>query len=259
MKIADIIKKIEDFAPLEISLEVIKSGGYDNSGLLVGKTDSEFSGGVVCIDVTPDVVEKAIEKKANLIISHHPFIYAPLKDLRLGSFRADAINLLLKNDIAVYSSHLCMDLCKGGIDDVVAKMCGIEIEKSCEKYSQGSYGKLGKVEERTFFEYVEFLKTKFNVVLSSNSNLGKLIQSSASFCGSGMDYDKIEFCKANNVDVAISCDIPHHLSLELVQSNIEVVSLDHGESEFLAFKQIIGDILEECENISYFEEDYRLN
>ena len=69
MTIADIISAIEKFAPLALQED------YDNSGLQVGNRAHECAGAILCVDVTPAIVDEAVERGCNLIISHHPLIF----------------------------------------------------------------------------------------------------------------------------------------------------------------------------------------
>ena len=72
MLIKEIIYHLQELAPLA------RQEDYDNSGLQVGRTDVECTGALVCVDVTPAVVNEAIELGCNLIISHHPLLFKPL-------------------------------------------------------------------------------------------------------------------------------------------------------------------------------------
>ena len=73
MKIREVVDALERFAPLPLQ------EGWDNAGLQVGLTEAEVSGALLCLDVTEKVVDEAISKQCNLIVSHHPLIFHPLK------------------------------------------------------------------------------------------------------------------------------------------------------------------------------------
>ena len=69
MKIKDVIHALEKFAPLPLQ------ESYDNAGLQVGLTETESSGALLCLDVTEEVIEEAIELGCNIIVAHHPLIF----------------------------------------------------------------------------------------------------------------------------------------------------------------------------------------
>ncbi|MDR0711898.1 MAG: Nif3-like dinuclear metal center hexameric protein [Prevotellaceae bacterium] len=114
MTLAQIIDAIEEFAPCAYQ------ESYDNAGLIVGNRQNEATGALLCLDVTERVVQKAIDSKANLIISHHPVIFGGLKRL-VGSTAAErVVQHAIKHDIALYAAHTNLDSVRGGVSE---KMC----------------------------------------------------------------------------------------------------------------------------------------
>ena len=76
MKVKDILCALEEFAPLALQ------DGYDNAGLQIGLAkDADATGALLCLDVTEEVVDEAIRQGCNLIISHHPLLFHPLKTI----------------------------------------------------------------------------------------------------------------------------------------------------------------------------------
>ncbi|MBO5819846.1 MAG: Nif3-like dinuclear metal center hexameric protein, partial [Bacteroidales bacterium] len=75
MKVADICRIIEDFASLD------KQEAYDNSGLQVGNPEAEVSGVLICLDITESVIDEAIAKGCNMVLSHHPLLFRGLKQI----------------------------------------------------------------------------------------------------------------------------------------------------------------------------------
>lgn len=95
---------------------------WDNSGLLVGDPHKEVYQVVVALDATYDAVEIAVALGADLIITHHPAIFAPLKQLNAASIPY----LLAANDIALISAHTNLDKATGGVNDTLADRLGLE-------------------------------------------------------------------------------------------------------------------------------------
>lgn len=120
MKIADIISAIEDFAPLPFQEE------YDNSGLQVGDPQAEATGALLCIDVTEAVVEEAILKNANLIVSHHPLLFKGIKSVTGKSYIERIIIKAIRNNIAIYAAHTNLDNVKNGVNYRIAAKLGLE-------------------------------------------------------------------------------------------------------------------------------------
>lgn len=119
IRFLEIMKYIEDIAPRNLAED------YDNVGLIIGKKEREIKRIMVCLDVTSKVVEEAINKSVDLIISHHPFIFKGLKRINEDDVKGKIIYNLIKNDIAVYSAHTNLDVADGGVNEHLAKVLGI--------------------------------------------------------------------------------------------------------------------------------------
>jgi len=120
MKIRDIIYELEQFAPLTLQ------ESYDNVGLLIGNASDDCSGALITLDVTEDVLEEAISKKINLIISHHPLIFGGLKKIT-GNTATERITMkAIKNDIAVYAIHTNLDNIIDGVNAMICEKIGLK-------------------------------------------------------------------------------------------------------------------------------------
>ena len=119
MKIKEIISELEQMAPLSLQ------ESYDNAGLLIGNSNYKCRGAIITLDVTQNVLEEAIAKKANLIIAHHPLIFSGLKKLT-GQTATERITMTaIKNDIAVYAIHTNLDNISEGVNAMICKKIGL--------------------------------------------------------------------------------------------------------------------------------------
>lgn len=119
MKIKSAIDALNNFAPTALQ------EGFDNCGLIVGDKDDELKGILLCLDVTESVVREAIELGYNLIISHHPLIFRPLKRLTEQSAVERAVRLAIKNDVAIYAGHTNFDNAYKGVSWRAAEKLGL--------------------------------------------------------------------------------------------------------------------------------------
>ncbi|HBK71804.1 MAG TPA: Nif3-like dinuclear metal center hexameric protein [Flavobacteriaceae bacterium] len=103
MKIKEITDYLEELAPLQYAED------FDNVGLLVGNYNTEVKGVLVTLDTLESVVDEAIEKNCNLIISFHPIIFSGLKKLNGNTYVERVVLKAIKNDIAIYSMHTALD------------------------------------------------------------------------------------------------------------------------------------------------------
>lgn len=119
MKIKEIMQALESFAPKEIQ------ENYDNSGLSVGNPGNEASGVLCTIDITHDVLDEAIAKNANLIVSHHPLIFQGIKSLTGKNYVEEIVIKAIKNDISIYSGHTNFDNINRGVNHKICDIIGL--------------------------------------------------------------------------------------------------------------------------------------
>ncbi|MBQ4145071.1 MAG: Nif3-like dinuclear metal center hexameric protein, partial [Clostridia bacterium] len=112
--VREIIEKIEELAPTYMA------ESWDNVGLMVGDLDKRVTTVFVCLDVTSDNVKGAIECGADLIVSHHPLIFSPVKRIVEQDVSGGILRNLIRNDISVYSAHTNLDNADGGMNDELA-------------------------------------------------------------------------------------------------------------------------------------------
>jgi dinuclear metal center YbgI/SA1388 family protein len=120
MKISQIISTLEAWAPLALQ------ESYDNAGLLTGSPDWECGGALICLDVTEEVVEEAMEQGFNLVIAHHPLIFRGLKKITGRNYVEKTLIRAIKNDIAVYAIHTNLDNLATGVNASMAAQLGLQ-------------------------------------------------------------------------------------------------------------------------------------
>lgn len=119
MILSEIIKIIEDFAPLSLQ------ESYDNAGLYCGDTSREIHKILLCLDVTEAVVDEAILLGCQLIIAHHPVIFKPIKKLTGANYTERILLKAIKSNIALYAAHTNLDNIAGGVNYKLAQKIGL--------------------------------------------------------------------------------------------------------------------------------------
>ena len=110
MKLSEIISVIESFAPLAYQ------EAYDNAGLLLGSENMEIKKALITIDVTEEVINEAINVKANLIISHHPVIFNEIKKITGKTYTERIIIKAIRDNMAIYAAHTNLDNVMEGVN-----------------------------------------------------------------------------------------------------------------------------------------------
>jgi len=123
MKVKDITDYLEVLAPLNYAED------FDNVGLLVGAYNTEVTGILVTLDTIESVVDEAIAKKCNLIVSFHPIIFNGLKKINDNSYVERVVTKAIKNNIAIYSMHTALDNVKEGVSGKMAEILDL---KNCQ-------------------------------------------------------------------------------------------------------------------------------
>jgi dinuclear metal center YbgI/SA1388 family protein len=120
MKLKDLCSYLDSAVPLSFQ------EGYDNSGLQVGSPESEISSVLLTLDVTEDVIQEAIGLNCNIVVSHHPLIFHPLRSITGKSFTERIILTAIKNDIAIYSAHTNLDVSGASVSRKMAEKLRLE-------------------------------------------------------------------------------------------------------------------------------------
>ena len=201
---------------------------YDNCGLLIGDSGSEVRRCLLALDVTAQVIDNAVRLGAELIITHHPVIFHPLKKLS----SEDPAFQCVQNGIAVISSHTCLDKAAGGVNDALADALGLRdteilnvegVNSAGEEYS---YGRVGVLSEPT--DMAGFLK-RVKTALGANGlryhNAGRPVYRVASVGGSGGSM--LEYAAAKDCDTFVTSDIKYDVFLAAKEMGINLIDGDH--------------------------------
>lgn len=205
---------------------------FDNIGLLVGRQNKKISKALICLDCDKNVVKEAISEGAELIITHHPVIFNPMKKVTDDTDHGEMIVSALENGISVYSAHTNFDSAPGGLTDSVVKELDLIPIGNME-------GELGRVCRAPFGETAKTLtkriKEKFGILnLYSTFTENKRIETVA-ICNGGGGGSLVETAKQLKADVYISGDLKHHEhSMLKIADDIDYIEMRHYDSEIIA-------------------------
>jgi dinuclear metal center YbgI/SA1388 family protein len=115
----EIIKHLEDWAPRSLQ------ESYDNSGLQVGDANAIIRRALICLDITPEVIDEAQENDCELIIAHHPLIFRPLKKLTGSNLVERCVEMAIRKNIALYAIHTNLDNVYSGVNAILSQHLGL--------------------------------------------------------------------------------------------------------------------------------------
>ena len=204
---------------------------YDNVGHLVGSLDSMVSGIVVCLDCTDEAIYQAVAEGANLIVTHHPVIFDPLKSVTDESI----IYRLIRNDISVISAHTNLDQADGGVNDALCDaVCLKNVEKVTD--SEGYIYRIGELEEgHTADEFASYVSQKLCArvkYVGENTFIKRVAVCSGS--GGSMLSDVAK----QGVDAYLTADIKHSVFLQANCLGLTLLDAGHFNTEDVVVKPL---------------------
>lgn len=226
MTIRQITSALEEFAPLSLQ------DGYDNAGLQIGLTkDADATGALLCLDVTEAVVEEAIERGCNLIVSHHPLLFRPLKSISGRDYIERTVIMAIKHDITIYSAHTNLDSAQGGVNYKIAEKLGLQniewLNPKGEGAGEGIVGTLSAPMAKA--DFIAKVKETFKLdSLRTNDWVGGTVQKVA-LCG-GAGAFLMSNAMAKGADAFLTGEIGYHRFFGY-ENQLLLMELGHYESE----------------------------
>ena len=224
MKVKDIIKEIEDFAPLSIQET------WDNSGLCVGSPEDEVTSVLLALDCTPSLVDEAVACGADMIVTHHPLIFSGLKKISLHDMTGLAVIKAIKAGIAIYAAHTNADKVLGGVSGAMAERLGLKNIAILSDEGEGTgLGVVGDLAEPlTAEQAVALVKEKFSIRTLKTSRPVEGLITRVAMCG-GSGGSLIGAALKSGAELYISGDISYHNYF--TQENFMLMDIGHYESE----------------------------
>ena len=250
MKIKQVLIALEQFAPLPLQ------ESWDNAGLQLGLTEAEVSGALLCLDVNEQIVDEAIRKGCNLIVSHHPLLFRGLKQISGQDYVQRCVIKAIKHDVVIVSMHTNMDNARDGVNFKIAERLGATVlNGSTEAVLSASSAEIEKVplvlaelpEPMEAKAFVELVKRQFHVACAQCNVLLQRPVSKVAICGGAGDF-MLPDAIAQGADAFITGEMHYHQYFGHEQE-IQICVIGHYESEQFT-SEIFRDIIErECPGV----------
>lgn len=209
---------------------------WDNVGLLVGREEKEVQRIFVALDVTEETLQQAILQKADMIITHHPLLFSPLKKITTESFVGNRVITLIQNDISYYAMHTNFDV--KGMPQLNSSMLGLkdvevlEVTGINDKNQEEGIGRIGKLPKPMGLrEFAQKVKHDFQIPdVRMYGAEKKEIHTVAFGSGSGKSLAKEAVKKG--ADVLLTGDVDYHTAIDLTAQNLAVIDAGHYGTEY---------------------------
>lgn len=253
------VNALERFAPLPLQED------YDNAGLQVGLTEVEVSGALLCLDVTEAIVDEAVERGCNLIVSHHPLIFRKLARISNDDYVQRAVMKAIEKHVAIVAMHTNMDAAYGGVNFKIAEKLGMKVERfigavspypsadvKASPYSvEGGCGGAGVLcsfsEPMTSTDFITLLKKVFGVECVMANELLLRPISKVAVCGGAGDF-LLPDAIAAGADAFVTGEMHYHQYFGHEQQ-IQIAVIGHFQSERYT-NEIFRDVIHrECPGV----------
>jgi dinuclear metal center YbgI/SA1388 family protein len=241
VKIKEVMSALELFAPLPLQED------WDNAGLQIGLPEAEVSGALLCLDVDERIVDEAVAKGCNLIVSHHPLLFHGLKTISNGDSVGRTVMKAIEQHVAVVSMHTNMDNAKGGVNFKMAEKMSLEnvsffAKRTVEGVECGS-GVVGELPAAMAADdFVIAVKRQFGVECAMCNELLRRPIRRVAICGGAGDF-LIDQAIAAGADAFVTGEMHYHVYFGHEQQ-IQICVIGHYQSEQYTneiFKSIIGE------------------
>lgn len=209
---------------------------FDNVGLLVGDGREKVTGVLVCLDCTDEAIGEAVKLGANLIVTHHPVIFDPLKAVTEQSL----VYRLIRNGISVISAHTNLDQADGGVNDALAETLGLQnIEKIADR--EGFLYRIGELpESMTSDELAKMVgeKLSLRVKFVGNNSFIKRV----AVCG-GAGGSMLADVIGAGVDAFVTADVKHNVFLDAHAEGLTLIDAGHFNTEDTVIEKLTAELL----------------
>ena len=218
-KAKDILQFIETIAPTHLKMD------WDNVGLLCGRGDQEVRTILVALDPFPHVCDEAVEVGADLLVTHHPLIFEPLKSVTDQTTIGQSIQKLIANNIAAINAHTNLDCAEGGVNDTLAERLGltdISVIGSEHLLRVGSF-------QSTLPAFLELVKTKLGCEGLRYVDGGKPVNRVA--VGGGSCGSALPEVIAAGCDTFVTADVKYNQFWDAKAFGINLIDAGHFQTE----------------------------
>lgn len=246
MTVIELYKALCEIIPASLSC------AWDRDGLeACPEPERKVGGVIVSLDVTNEVIDRAIETGADVIISHHPLFFGGLGNINALTFDGARAVRLAKHNIAVMSFHTRLDALPGGVNDVLAERIGL---RDVSVVGDEGMVRIGTLEcDTDVFEFAKAVKDKLSygdgerAAAVAVSPSGKAVRRVAVLGGSG--GDDIKVAAQAGADTYITGELKYHERLSATDFGVNLICAGHFFTEYPVCDFLLSKISELCPDI----------
>ena len=228
--INDIYAFLNEIAPVRYQMD------FDNAGFLVGDGGTAVKNALLALDITDAVIAEAIELRAQLIVSHHPLIFTPLRHATTDDLAGRKVLTMARHGISAICMHTNLDAAEGGVNDVLADLFGIRQRTA---FADGC-GRVGEIDPITVPELAALAQRKL-AALCNAPDTGTAVQ--VKFADTGKPVHRLAVISgaggslfaeaiAEGADCLLTGEANHHHALDAKRLGLSLIAAGHYATEF---------------------------
>lgn len=262
MKLATILKTLQEIAPLEYA------ESWDNVGLLVGSSEANVSTVMTCLTLTQTTLREAIDRKAQLVVCHHPIPFKPIARVTNETSTGKLLLQAIEAGVAIYSPHTAWDNAKQGINQQLAEMLELTSVKPMQSFANGTFaddsvgvGRCGYVHEQEQHSIEKiFLKLQSHlpeIQPKSTHASSHKVHKLGIVCGSGGSM--LGLVASRGCDAMLTGEATYHQCLEAESRGIAMLLIGHHASEAFSMRNFAIRLQSELHALEAFPTEFEVS
>lgn len=225
--IGEVYRRIDEFAPFALQEE------WDNAGMLAGSANQPVEGILCALDLNEGVLREAIEKKAQMIVTHHPILFRGRKNLREDDAEGRLLCRLIRSGVGLIAAHTNFDNAVPGVNDALAAALGLH---DVEAHEEGM--RIGVTDIATLGEFRSHAENVLGGPIRCYGEDGRKIARVALLGGAGGDF--APQARKLGADVYLTGEIAHHKAWDAYSEGMCVLEAGHAATELPAISMLAG-------------------
>lgn len=258
MKLETILNALQQIAPLEYA------ESWDNVGLLVGSTDMNVTDVMTCLTLTPTTLCEAIDRKAQLVVCHHPIPFKPLSRITSETSTGKLLLQAIQAGVAVHSPHTAWDNAKQGINQQLAEMLDLISVRPLQRFTNGTLtddsvgvgrcGYLSTQEPHSIEAIFQKLGKHLPVIHPrSTHDFSHRIHKLGIVCGSGGSM--LGLVASRGCDAMLTGEATYHQCLEAESRGVAMILIGHHASEAFAMNSLARLLQAELQDVHVYSSE----
>jgi len=212
---------------------------WDNPGLQIGHLSQEVGKIFISLDPTLESLRKAVKRKAQVLLTHHPLILTPISSLNRERYPGDVIFEAIERGVSVIAAHTNLDAARGGINDGLAELFGLQEVGELEERSDSEERSLGRIGQLPKPVRLSELTERIKGILGAErirvlGRKDRRIQRVAVVGGAGGGM--VALASKKGAQLLVTGDVRHHEALEAKTSGLALIDAGHFHTEKSALK-----------------------